>query len=243
MASDAIDARPVAAAANNAAWCHATYRAHGIVGRFDGRAWTSPMRSPPLYPDAVTLDPSVGAAELLDHIDPSAGCSIKDSFAVLDLAPYGFDLLFDATWIHQPPSATSLRPASAIRWNAVGDAHTLATWVRAWAGDEDTSGLFIPPLLSDPAVTILIGDEGDEVVAGAVLNESDGVVGISNVFLADSPVIESDTDDVWSGCIRWISAAYPERPIVGYETGADIDAAIAAGFNPVGPLRVWRISD
>jgi hypothetical protein len=65
------------AAANNADWCDLVCRAHGVETRFDEDAWTSRTRTPPGYPDAVTLvrDPSV--ADLLTRIDASVGCSIK----------------------------------------------------------------------------------------------------------------------------------------------------------------------
>ncbi|MEV4057998.1 hypothetical protein AB0J55_42910 [Amycolatopsis sp. NPDC049688] len=82
-----------AAAAENAAWCALV--AGG--GRRGPRAWTSASRTPEFYPDAVTLDPAATAADVLPFVDASAGCSVKDSFAALDLP--GFSVLFVATWI------------------------------------------------------------------------------------------------------------------------------------------------
>ncbi|MFJ6948335.1 hypothetical protein ACISU4_27460, partial [Streptomyces wuyuanensis] len=90
-------------ARNNAEWCHAMCRAHGIPGVFGDRAWTSERRTPPLYPDAVTLAPQATAPEVLGPIDRTeAGCSVKDSFGRLDLSAEGFDLAFRARWIHRP---------------------------------------------------------------------------------------------------------------------------------------------
>nr|WP_221472430.1 hypothetical protein [Amycolatopsis umgeniensis] len=52
-----------------------------------------------MYPDAVTLSQDATVPEVLDGIDTSPGCSVKDSFACLDLAQAGFKVLFEATWI------------------------------------------------------------------------------------------------------------------------------------------------
>ncbi|MEV6829859.1 hypothetical protein [Amycolatopsis sp. NPDC051102] len=82
-----------AAVAENAAWCALV----GGGGRWGPRAWTSASRTPAFYPDAVTLDPAATAADVLPFVDGSAGCSVKDSFATLDLP--GFSVLFEATWI------------------------------------------------------------------------------------------------------------------------------------------------
>ena len=85
-----------AAARNNAEWCHAFSRTHGVVGRFQGAFWSSPDRTPPLYPDAVTLRPAATVEEVLAGIDAGEGCSVKDSFACLDLGDVGFRPLFRA---------------------------------------------------------------------------------------------------------------------------------------------------
>ena len=88
-----------AAARNNADWCDAYCRSLGVPGRFEPDCWSSPQRTPPLYPDAVTLAPGVAAEVVLGRIDTSAGCSVKDSFDDLELAAAGFRPLFRAAWI------------------------------------------------------------------------------------------------------------------------------------------------
>lgn len=87
------------AARVNARWCDVVCRAHGIAGTFGRHAWTAPRRTPPLYPDAVTLTPAASVTDVLDGIDLSPGCSVKDSFGCLDLSGAGFEVLFEATWI------------------------------------------------------------------------------------------------------------------------------------------------
>ena len=43
----------------------------------------------------------------------------------------------------------------------------------------------------------------------------------------------------WSELVAAVSALFPHRPIVGYEQGEALEAAVLAGFEPVGGLRVW----
>ncbi|WP_431975365.1 hypothetical protein [Micromonospora haikouensis] len=221
------------AARDNADWCDLVGRAHGLVGARDADAWTVPRRSPPWYPDAVTLRPGVDAARLLARIEAGPGASVKDSFADLDLAPHGFRMLFEAEWIHRPPAGPPATPlvappgAGPTALAPVTSARGLAAWAAA-AGSE---ALRRPALLADPRVTILARRGGDgAVTAGAVLTDSGPAVGVSNVFAADG-----DLARVWRGVV----AACPDRPLVGYESGGGLPPAEEAGFRRVGPLRVW----
>ncbi|MEY2398900.1 MAG: double-stranded uracil-DNA glycosylase [Actinomycetota bacterium] len=84
------------AARANARWC----ASHGgIRGGWTDTYWYAPRRTAEFYPDAVTLHPAVDADEMLARVDLSTGASVKDSFGALDLAPHGFDVLFDAVWV------------------------------------------------------------------------------------------------------------------------------------------------
>jgi hypothetical protein len=84
-----MDIRLKAAVLDNARWCHLVCASQGIVGRFDDDAWVSARRTPPMYPDAVTLTDDVASEALLARIDRTAGCSVKDSFSTLDLSAAG----------------------------------------------------------------------------------------------------------------------------------------------------------
>ena len=92
----------VEAATTNASCCDAVCRALGLPTRWAVDAWTVAERSPGGYPDAVTLSREAEAAAVLKRVEDGSGCSIKDSFAVLDLGPSGFHVLFEATWIQRP---------------------------------------------------------------------------------------------------------------------------------------------
>jgi len=241
------------AARNNAALCDAVCRSHGIAGRFDADAWVSADRTPPLYPDAVTLSPSVDRELLLDRVDGSDGCSVKDSFATLDLsAAPSWSVLFEATWIAASPRASASErarrstdpDAPAVVWDEVTDGEELDRWAAAWRTDPATSDLWRPALL-DEDVVVLAGRADGVVVAGAVVNVAAEVVGISNVF-GGSDVIGGEGDgpgelvaEAWRACTSWVADHLPDRRLVGYESGDDLTAALDHGFEPIGPLRIW----
>jgi len=174
-----MDDRLASAVVDNARWCHLVCSTNGIVGRFDEDAWVSPRRTPPMYPDAVTLRDDVSIEALLSRIDATAGCSIKDSFSALDLTAEGFEALFDAQWLWRP--AAPGRAASALSWERVERPDDLWSWSLEHGG----RSTFSPALLDEPSVTILAGrDVRGRLVAGAVATEGDEAVGISNVFAA-----------------------------------------------------------
>jgi transposase-like protein len=72
-----MDARAVAAVRNNAEWCDAVCRAHGITTSFDPHVWVALRRSPPMYPDAVTLTECASASDVL-RVD---GCRLPAASA------------------------------------------------------------------------------------------------------------------------------------------------------------------
>ncbi len=218
------------AARNNAEWCDIVCATHGRPGTFGADAWSTPRRAPRLYPDAVTLDPAATAVDLLARIDASAGCSIKDSFATLDLASHGLHVLFAAEWIWCAPGSSD----TAGDWSPVADAQSLADWAAAWGDDDAPADLFRAALLDNPSVVVLARRVNDDIVAGAILNLGANVVGVSNLFTTNG-----DVDAAWSSAITAAHARFPNLPIVGYEAGDDLAAACRSGFATFGELRVW----
>ncbi|MFF4645829.1 hypothetical protein [Streptomyces sp. NPDC001389] len=221
-----------AAARNNAEWCAAVSRS----GHFRDGVWCSPRRTPPLYPDAVTLTPGASAADVLAGVDTTGpGCSVKDSFASLDLAPAGFAVLFEAQWIHRPAgAAVPAAPAGVpLEWDEVEGPGELEAWEAAWS-DGDGRGLFHPGLLRE-GILFLAGRAGGRITAGAVLSTGGGAVGVSNVFARTG----AGADAAWAAALGAAARHWPGLPVVGYEHGEDLDAAVRAGFTPLGPLRVW----
>ncbi|MFJ4539075.1 hypothetical protein ACIP39_24405 [Streptomyces tibetensis] len=229
-----------AAARNNAEWCAAMCRAHGVTGEFGADAWAAPVRTPLYYPDAVTLEPGAGRDALVARIDTATpGASVKDSFADLELAEAGFGVLFEAQWIHRPAGAATAAPD--LVWDVAGDPDTLRAWALAWDGGAGNADLFRPGLLTEPETFVILGRRADDtegrVVAGAVASRSEHVVGVSNVFGPDGA-----SDAAWPVVLHALARLFPALPVVGYEQGADLAAALRHGFEPVGPLRVWTHS-
>lgn len=225
------------AVVNNAEWCDVVCRTHGIETSFGNDAWTSRVRPPTFYPDAVTLVPDCPIPELLARIDTSVGCSIKDSFASLELSSFGFRVLFDAEWIVRTATPLLARRAGQ-EWEAVREPDVFAMWERAWRGDDGPRNVLRAELLDDDSVAVLSARRGDRVFAGAVLNRASEVVGISNVFTRGG----SDSE-TWACCVALAGTLFPGSVLVGYESGAAIDLARALGFETAGHLRVWRRED
>lgn len=224
-----------AAARNNADWCAAVCRSHDIPNSLSTAAWCSARRTPPYYPDAVTLRPDATPADILPKIDTASPmCSIKDSFATLDLTSYGFVELFTAQWIHRPAGLPA-PAASALRTTQVTTATQLRDWQAAWQGGEEAPDVFRPALLDEPSVLMLAFYHGHALAGGVVLNRSSGLAGLSNLFATDS----SNSDAVWSSAITAAAIHFPDLPLVGYEHGDGLALAMASGFVELGRLRIW----
>ncbi|MFR9757989.1 hypothetical protein [Streptomyces sp. TR06-5] len=209
-------------------------RSHGVSGAFGEQAWAAPARTPPYYPDAVTLVPDADPAALTARIDAAPGASVKDSFADLDLAEAGFRVLFDAQWIHRPPAAATA--ASGLAGDVVVCPEALSAWALAREGGDGGVDLFRPELLDDPGTFVLAGRSADgRVVAGAVASRSDGVLGVSNVFAAP----HGGPGTAWPVVLETVNRLFPALPVVGYEHGDALVDAVRHGFGPIGPLRVW----
>ena len=221
-----------AAARNNADWCDAFCRTHGVRGRFRADSWSSPVRTPPRFPDAVTLVPELAVEQLLSGIDASEGCSVKDSLADLDLSADGFRPLFHAEWLHR--ASRDRRVAGARRWSRLETEQQLGEWESAWAGSLEVAGFFRPSLLADASIGVLARYEDARIVAGAVATRSTTVIGLSNVFET-----AGDLESAWLEGAEAANALWGQMPVVGYESGASLDAAHEAGFDSIGELVVW----
>ena len=221
-----------AAARNNAEWCHAFSRTHGITGRFQAAFWSSPVRTPPYYPDAVTLRPDIAVEDLLSGVDVDEGCTVKDSFACLDLGAAAFRPLFRAEWVVRQPAKG--RHASPRGWSVLTSEAQLRRWETTWGEVPGGSGFFRPALLRDDTIAVLVGYDGDRIVAGAIANRSANVIGLSNVF--DTAY---ELNSAWAAGAAAAATLWGDVPIVGYDAGDALHAAHDAGFESIGELVVW----
>lgn len=192
-------------------------RLHGVGSTVDAGLWAAAGAPPPYYPGVITLAPGVSAAAVDEVARPDA--AVKDSYADLPLGT-GYQELFSAEWISHPGP-----PADPGSWQVVRSEGELALWRRR----HGAADALVPELLTEPDVAVLARYDGDRLVAGAVAHRSAEVTGISNVFGVDP----------WPGLAAAAAARFGERPLVGYERGAELAAARQAGFTTAGPLRVW----
>jgi len=209
-------------------WCDTVCRSHGGRTVFGADVWAALDPPPPLYPDVVTLRPGTPSAGVLAMVDDRPGCSVKDSAAELDLSPRGFEILFEAQWIHRDPAPQSEDVAG--RWSVVDTPKTLVEWTAA----HGSGHTFRAGLLRDASVRFLVVRDGDRIRAGAIANRSGDTVGISNVFTT-----ALDAPWVWATLVDEVARQFPGSPLVGYALEEDLPPALRSGFTAVGPLRVW----
>src|SRR5690242_16933550 len=152
MAADAD--RITLAARNNAEWCDAVARSSHARCRFEAEFWINPGEAPPFYPNVVTLTPTQRLPAAI--VQAEGAFAVKDSFALLDLAPLGFAPLFEAMWIWRDPRAVP-KSDNAV-WRIVRDTASLTRWEAAWRGDEPALDLFRPALLQEPDHAFIAGE-------------------------------------------------------------------------------------
>jgi hypothetical protein len=211
---------------NNARWCDLVCRSHGITTSWKEGFWVSRQPSPRFYPEAITLQGKLAPAEVIDELPPGM-CSVKDSFADLELEGHGFEQRFEARWIYRPPTAGT---PPATGWTTVSTELEFGRWLEACG----LAGVLPAALLREASVRFLQREHAHEVSAGFVMNRSGSVVGVSNLFSTNVPL-----NEVWGEVAVLCGQEFPACSIVGYERGQDLDAAINAGFDVLAALRVW----
>lgn len=195
--------------------------------------WINTSPSPRFYPNVVTLDAASIPAQLaairsLSESGLAPGWGVKDSFATLELEASVFRPLFAATWL----GSGAPLPGDPSRWRRVASAPALARWEGAWRGANDpgASRIFLPSLLENGDVAVVGCGEGAGLVAGAILNRAEDVVGVTNFFGKPREL---------PGLLARAGQLYPGQPLVCYEEERAARGMIAAGFEKLGALRVW----
>lgn len=238
---DERDRRLRQAVDNNVAWCDAVCRAAAGRCHTSATLWTNTVASPRFYPNAITLTATATAAQsavaaLTATLADAFDWAVKDSFAALSLGSVGFDLLFDAQWIHRPAGAAlSLGPAPVLTWQRVSSAAELADWESAWALNQSSGArVFAASLLDSPEIAFLAGRNGDRLVCGGVASQGAACLGLTNLFaLPGAPT-------GWRAqAVAAAQATAPGLDLVGYEGGDELERLLALGFTALGPLRVW----
>lgn len=220
------------AARNNADLYAAIFDAHGLAYHRTQQMFLALDPPPPFYSDLTLQAPEATAEvpDLLARLGPGPRRSVKDSFCLLDPAAIGMEVLIEASWIWRASRPCAAPPG----WHQVRDARALAGWEAAWkAGGSATEGRVFPEtLLQRPDILIFGRGPGPAFDAGCIINLSPDAVGLSNVFSPQpQPGLFAEAADL----AAW---AAPDLPLVGYEWGAALDDAIAAGCDVAGDLRV-----
>jgi hypothetical protein len=175
---------------------------------------------PRFYPNAVTLTDSeadraeqLATVEILAKSNLPGRWAVKDSFNALELGRRGFDVLLEASWIRTSmPSGPS---DSDISWQRESQAAGTMPF------DDENFALFK-------------GRRGFAVVAGGMFYRAENVVGVANVVAETA-----DAVSVWRSLITLAARTFPRLPVVGYESGEELKAALDAGFELGDPLKVW----
>ena len=225
-----MDERVLAAAENDAAWCDLACRSRGVPTAMQNDHWVALQRPPDGVPDVVTLRPGADADAVLQRAQDGPGCSVRDSFAQLDLAARGFEEAAAAQWVHRKPALPTVT-AAAI-WEVVETDEQLEAWALA-SGREVPFG---PELLRDDSVRVLGAYGRLGVRAGAVAYRSGSVVGVIDVFTTKA----MDDVEAWATLPTAIGGFFYGLPLVGWVGAEQRDAALVYGFVETGPLRVWR---
>lgn len=225
--------RDAIAAVNNAEWCGAVWKSHGLLVEQAHGMWFTRSLTPPFYPNAVTVDPvantSTQAAFIVALAAGLTDFSVKDSFARLPLEGSGFRLLFTAHWLWRDYTNHVEARRHATRWRRVTAGCDLEEWELAWQGDEVAhSRVFRPELLGDPRAVVMAGtDASGAIKAGGVAYEAADALGITNIF--------GDAEGFLEALLPHAST----KQVVRYERGEALRSAQQRRFETLGPLNVW----
>ena len=206
------------------AWYDDIFALHGIPRVRTDVLWHALADPPPYHSTVKTITPGASTEAVVAAAAALDGGSIADSFG--DLQPPGFDLLFEAQWLHVPGRETRTMPAG---WSVVSRPEALALWCEL----HDYVGVLPPAVLQHPRITVLGLFSGRDLLGGAVLHDGAEAVGLSNTWsVPEHPI---DHGEVLAAA----RAVHPDRSLTDYASGDELTSMLDAGFEPVGPQRVW----
>ena len=224
-----MDPRLRAAVDASVRWYDDVFAVHGIPAVVEDGVWSARGRPPRWHSAAKTIDPSA-SEPVLRAVEPFEHCSVADSFGALDLSGAGFSVLFEASWVHRPPSLVVAAAELPDAWSVVRDEGTLGRWNAA----HDTLDVLVPSLLLDPRFVFLAQERGGDLAAGAVLHDPGGAaVELSNVWGREGAAVDPGP------LLTCAAALHPGRALVGYARGEELGSLVDAGFVGVGPQVVW----
>ncbi len=231
-----VDERAILAANNNADLYEAMFSSHGLSYERLPFAFVGKERPPPFYSNLTTLSPD-HAQEIAQQVEIvckhfTGRIGLKDSFCQLDIE--GFEELFSASWIWQAGGIQT--PAN---WEPVLSETDLMLWEEAWKELDSANKhrMFNSAMLNRSDVTFFGVKKQGEYEAGCIANRSDSCIGISNIFSKNGSD-RAVSSTIFGQATAAVSSIDPLLPIVGYESGEDLESATSAGYSAVGDLRI-----
>ncbi|MFD4818886.1 hypothetical protein [Peribacillus butanolivorans] len=212
---------------NNVVWCGIISKLHGCRIKSGNNLWGLDKKAPTYYPDVITLSNDVCNDEFFNFIEDSQAEFIKDSFSSLKLGD-NFELLYEASWIYHKPAIVEDIEKAAYR-RIISEEE-----LQCWTSVTGLNGILLPDILFQPDV-VVYAKEGDEITAGFIANVSGDTIGVSNVFSSGNAAAS-----IWRDIVHVISQNHVGKHLVGYEQDENLSAAVAAGWENVGYLSVWR---
>ncbi len=217
------------AALNNAHLYQAVCGAHGCRTLRDESMLLCLDAPPRFFGQAVTL-----ARKATSQVSDRVSGGFKDSFHDIEADPAKYKLLFSASWIWKETGPSAL---PELYWRKVATDEELIVWEKGWAIDDPDAmnqpRQFPPSLLDNPDMSFYYVEEDGKPLAGVLFNVSGAVVGISNTW-------ENKLEgDLWREIGSLAESIFPSLALTGYERDGSLEAAMRAGFETAGPLRVW----
>lgn len=221
------DSRAILAACNNADWYAVMFDLHGLRYCRDAVGFLALDPPPPFHSWMTFCNPNV-VEQATERVRAHAGeaFGLKDGFDVLDLAPEGLQPLFAASWIWRDAAHS----ADTTPWTRIRTPDQLDQWQTAWNSGTPMDTPQFPDLILDRVDVAVFGRSVEgRYDAGVIANLSENCVGLSNAFGRDSYAAAASLCHQFGG----------GRPVVGYEHGDNLVAALDVGFTATGPLRIW----
>ena len=203
--------------------------------------WYSLEKAPPYYSNVVTRSRTWKPDEVFRKLDSTAiqnqwaGWSIKDSFSTLDLTLHGFNQLFQAQWMYlDVEHFNPITPHVNVEYKILAKEEEISAWRLAWDPNIDLGKrIFSPGLVKNPKIHFIASYQGDQLVSGCLVNQTDDVLGISNFFSPGNDI------SYWSDTICHILSSIGRMDIVGYERRELVKNLRNLGFQSIGDLIVW----
>jgi hypothetical protein len=225
---------------NNHSLYQAIFSHYHIELRIKDNVAYTENQVPPLYSNIVTRSEEWRPDDHFRKIERNyedekwSEWSIKDSFRVLDLSKDGFGKLFDAQWIYLERNNFNPIKPNHFQYQTIQSEEGLLSWRLAWNRDAALGQkIFNAKLLNDSNIYFLAGYDRGKLVSGCLVNETDDVLGISNVFAPDRGIVH------WSGIVSFLLTLFTDKDIVGYELEKLVAELAPLGIEAIGNLSIW----